>query len=127
MLLVRTPDDIFREEKRDVFYIEFMRGREARHPDSLYERKMLIRWLRKHLPHCRIEPLAPSENSGWIQGGIFGRIRIAFDDEGLQQFCKRWENADGSSIDTRFMLYLFRYEDWLKNHPDPDGRFRDEY
>lgn len=127
MLLVRTPDYIFREEKRDVFYIEFMRGREARRPDSLYERKMLIRWLRKHLPHCRIEPLAPSENSGWIQGGIFGRIRIAFDEEGLQQFCKRWENADGSSVDPRFRLYLFRYEDWKKSHPDSDGRFCDEH
>lgn len=103
-----------------------MRGSEVRRPDSLYERKMLIRWLRKHLPRCRIELLGPPESSGWMEGGIFGRISIAFDEEGLAQFCKRWENADGSSIDPRFQLYLFRYEDWLKIHTGLDGRFCDE-
>lgn len=73
-LRVRTPEQIFREEKKDIFFIEF----KAVEPldlefneESLFDenedppgRGEIIAWLEEKLPHCKTEPLGPSENSG---------------------------------------------------------------
>lgn len=113
--LIRTPEEILREEKRDLYYVEFSSV------DGIFDerenppgRAELIAWLEKHAPQCQIEPLGPSERSGWIVGGIHGRIRVDFDAEGLAEFCRVWENPDGMSNDPRFQCMLIRYVDWKR-------------
>lgn len=114
-LLVRTPEQILREEKRDLYYIEFSvfgeTGNDSEDPPG---RSELLAWLEKHIPQCQVEPLGPSEKSGWVVGGIHGRIRVDFDAAGLAKFCHTWENADGLSKDPRFQCMLIRYGDWKR-------------
>lgn len=123
-ILARTPEQIMREEPKDLYFIEFASasgeifpldplrhiesGRHPR-PDDPPGRAELLAWLAEHLPNMRIEPLAPYEDSCVISGGVLGRLRLDFDEESLQVYVKRWEDTDGKPIDPRFACYAINY------------------
>ena len=108
--LIRTPEEIFREEAKDIYFIRF----KDEEPQSAASTEIET-WITTNLPGTLIEPLAPSEHSGWI-AGYFGDLRIDFSEDGLRQFCDRWEMPDGASVDGRFQCYLVPYQVWLEKH-----------
>ena len=106
--LIRTPEDIFRAERRDVYALQFTQTNER---DICRTRDEMQAWFAQHMPGSPTELLAPSEHSGFIVGGPVG-LRIAFTDDDLQRFCQRWETPDGQSIDPRFQCYQYPYDRW---------------
>ena len=112
--LIKTPEDVFRETGKDVYLIRFCENRKKKHAAT----EEVQAWIQENLPGTRVEPLAPSEHSGWISG-YFGDLWIDFSAEGLAAFCARWEDAEGKSIDPRFQCYLVPYQRWYDRH----GRF----
>ena len=110
--LMRTPEEIFRTEGKDIYVIRF-KGEEDEMPaDESPARTEMMAWLHEHLPHTHVEPSAPSEYSGYIIG-YFGDLRVDFSESDLKVFCDRWENPDGGSVDPRFQCYLHPYQRWL--------------
>jgi len=114
--LLRTPEEIFRTEKKDFHFIRFKQRRfEEAQAD-------LISWLDLHIPDTRYEKIGPSENSGYISGYL-GDLRIIFAESGfvesdfegsdLQIFCKHWETPEGKSLDPRFQCYVNSYQNWV--------------
>lgn len=110
-MLVRTPEDIFRAEKKDIYAIHNLEG-ESRHDSGMVE---IAKWLKDNLPDTPTELLAPSENSGIICGGINGTLRVDFTPAGLKTFCDRWERND-ASVDPRFQCYIYPYQKWFQEH-----------
>lgn len=110
--LIRTPEQIFRAERRDIYSLRFLQERED---DVRQTRQEMQAWFAKHMPDSRTELLAPSEHSGFIEGGPI-ELRIAFTDADLQQFCQRWETPDGDSNDPRFQCYQYAYQSWWNKH-----------
>lgn len=104
--LIRTPEELFRDEGKDIYLIQF----EDQESESL-ARNEILTWLRAHLPDSRVESLAPSENSGWICG-YFGTLRVDFSEPDLATFCERWETPAGKSLDPRFQCYQMLYSTW---------------
>ncbi len=104
--LIRTPEQIFREEGKDIYMIKFADDE----PES-EARDEIIQWLTDQLPGIRFESLAPSEHSGWLCG-YFGALRVDFSESSLATFCARWETAEGKSTDPRFQCYLMPYQRW---------------
>lgn len=112
--LIKTPEQIFRETGKDLYLIRFCKDKAAQEAAS----RDIRQWIEANLPGTRVEPLAPSEYSGWI-AGYFGDLWVDFSQEGLAKFCARWETADGTSLDKRFQCYLMPYQSWYDKH----GRF----
>jgi len=122
-LLIRTPDDIFRQEPgKDLYFVEFYaidsqsgkaRPFEGRNPPG---RQELMDWLAQTLPHVKVESLAPPEASGFIAGGVNGRIRIDFDTHTLKSFCDHWEDSSGKSKDPRWQCMQMSYHSWLDRY-----------
>ncbi len=110
--LIRTPEDIFRAERRDVYALHF--AEEDRNTSRATNDEMQ-RWFAQHMPDSPTEPMAPSEHSGFIEGGPIG-LRIAFTDADLQRFCQLWEDAQGQSIDPRFQCYQYAYQNWWNKY-----------
>lgn len=114
--LIRTPEDIFREEKKDIYAIHFNQDDDDLMPSSDPPgRQEILQWLQENVPDSRIEKIAPSENSGFICG-YFGTLRVDFSEADLQKFCARWETPDGTSIDPRFQCYLNPYVPWFERY-----------
>jgi hypothetical protein len=110
--LIRSPEDIFRTEKRDVYCIFF----NEETPEAIKVTwKEMENWFAKNLPNSPTETLAPSEHSGWIMGGPLS-LRVAFTDADLKTFTEQWETPDGKSIDPRFQCYLNPYQDWYDKY-----------
>ena len=84
--LVRTPEDIFCAEKKDIYAIHNMEEGGARDAPGL---AIVALWIKDNLPGTKTELLAPSEYSGFISGGIDGSFRVDFTPDGLQKFCDR--------------------------------------
>ena len=107
--LIRTPEDIFRSEAKDIYFIAIKddKGQESPAWGEIQE------WLKTNLPNSRVEMMAPSEQSGWISG-YFGELRVDFSEADLAAFCARWENADGGSLDPRFQCYYMPYQPWFE-------------
>ena len=107
--LIRTPEDIFRAEAKDLYFIAIKddKGQESPAWGEIQE------WLKTHLPDARVEMMAPSEQSGWISG-YFGELRVDFSEADLAAFCAHWENADGGSLDPRFQCYVMPYQPWFE-------------
>ncbi len=103
--LIRTPEQIFREEGQDIYFIRFS---ERNSPAE----KELLRWFSKNTPDVRTEKLGPSEYSGVIEG-YFGDVRIICSESDLAKFSLRWESSDGESLDPRFQCLLDPYQVWL--------------
>lgn len=113
-MLVRTPEDIFRAEKKDLYVLHSNEKVDRDAPGLL----MVKEWVNTHLRGTKMELLAPSEHSGIISGGIGKMVRIDFTPEGLEAFCDRWEKND-ASVDPRFQCFIYPYDKWWNEH----GRF----
>lgn len=124
-ILVRTPEEIMREDPKDLYFIEFasVSGEifplnplghieSGRHPNPNDPpgRAELLAWLEENLPNMKIEPLAPYEDSHVISGGVLGRLRLDFDEESLKVYVQRWEDEKGKPLDPRFACYILSYE-----------------
>lgn len=109
-MLIRTPEDIFRAEKKDLYvvYATKEKGGNA-------GLEMIRRWVQHRLPGTKMEKMAPSEHSGFLSGGPVG-LRIDFTEEGLREFSAEWEDESGASKDSRFQCYLYPYETWYQGH-----------
>lgn len=118
--IVRTPEDIFRAEGKDIYIIRFADGTDmdASATDSDARREILA-WITDNEVANQVEPIGFSEYSGLL-GGSSADVRIDFTDEGLARFHARWEDSDGKSLDPRFQCYLIPYLDWFEKH----GRFK---
>jgi hypothetical protein len=136
-MVVRTPEEIMRETRRDLYLIEFIflgkffsfvgrahefladtdQGALPTDDENPPGRQEVLQWLAVNLPDTQWEPLGPPERSGIICGGMHGRIAIHFDENGLAKFCETWER-NNRSVDPRFQLILLPYEDWMRDQPD---------
>lgn len=115
ILRIRTPEDVFRSENCDVYILDF------REQDPHKKKKTwaeIEKWLRQNLPESAIEILGPSENSNYIEGGPL-TMRVCFTQSDLRTFCRRWEDAEGRSVDPRFQCILLSYEEWKQKHRKP--------
>jgi hypothetical protein len=110
-MLIRTPEEIFRTEKKDIYAIENLEG-ESSQDSGMVD---ITDWIQANLPGTKTELLAPSEYSGIIAGGINGRLRVDFTPAGLQMFCDRWEK-DNASVDPRFQCYIYPYQKWFEKY-----------
>ena len=130
--LIRTPEQFFREESKDLYFIEFadakgsvkpfgggifgLIGRQPSKkkfdPDHPPGHAEIIAWFAKHLPNTRLELLGQPESSGIMSGGINGRLLVDFDDVSLQTWIDRWETEDNGSIDPRFACFQMSYQSW---------------
>lgn len=111
-MLIRTPEDIFRTERRDLYALHFSEQDHATMEDT---RKEMAGWFAHRMPASPTETMAPSEHSGFIEGGPTS-LRIAFTAADLERFCAQWETADGQSIDPRFQCYQYPYQAWWDKH-----------
>ena len=123
--LIRTPEQIFREEGKDIYFIRFQYENAEGYfasPDQveLPVRKAMLAWLREHVPNSRVEYLAPSEYSGRLIG-YFGDVRVDFSEIDLAAYCARWENMDGTSIDPRFQCSRLPYDCWVEKRVGRDS------
>ena len=109
--LIHTPEEVFRRERRDIYTLEFQEGSSE---DIQKTFKKMQAWFKQNTPDSPTEMLAPSEYSGWIDGGPTS-LRIAFTPADLAIFCEQWENTDGGSLDPRFQCCIHPYADWLEN------------
>ena len=108
-LYLKPPGDF---ERRDVYALHF--AEEDRNTSRATSDEMQ-RWFAQHMPDSPTEPMAPSEHSGFIEGGPIG-LRIAFTDADLQRFCQVWEDAQGQSINPRFQCYQYAYQNWWNKY-----------
>lgn len=108
--IIRTPDEIFRQEEKDIYFIRF-RDQEG----NSAAREEIRAWLRENTPGARVESLAPPEDSGYICG-YFGDLRVDFSESDLTKYCARWEDGEGTSLDTRMQCFLSPYKDWFAKH-----------
>ena len=121
--LIRTPEQIFREEAKSIYVIQFKNyddDESGESAEDCEDKKIsaseeIKAWIAKNLPGTLIEPMGPSEHSGWIIG-YFGDLRIDFPEDGLKQFCAKWEAPDGASVDDRFQCYLMPYQRWFEEY-----------
>lgn len=112
-MLIRTPEDIFRAEGKDVYCLHFNQDDASQVAQT---RSEMLDWLSQHLPGTRTELVGPSEHSGFLMGGP-AALRVDFSEQGLAVFCARWENPEtGLSLDPRFQCFLMPYADWLAEH-----------
>ncbi len=133
--IVRTPEEIFDDTKKDIYFLEFIfKGKsftywpkmrliiedddnEAHNDldcDDPLGKAAIIKWLQEHLPGTKWEPMAPPSKFGLLIGGIDERMCIHFDENGVKEFEKHWENG-GLSIDPRFQLCCLQYKTHAKN------------
>lgn len=115
ILRIRTPEDVLRNERCDVYIVEF-REQDPRKKNKTWVE--IEKWLRQNLPESAIEILGPSENSNYIEGGPL-TMRVSFTQRDLRTFCTRWEDAEGRSVDPRFQCILLSYKDWQQKQRKP--------
>jgi len=131
MIDVRHPEEILRETKRDLYFVEFLfKGKiwsffrehdklspigEVEDKNNPPGRQEVLDWLAENLPGTQWEILGPRERSGLLAGGIYGRIAIHFDPDGLKKFCDRWE-VNNKSVDPRFQLGVLPYADFAAKY-----------
>jgi len=143
--LIRTPEQYFREERKDLYFIEFadakgsvkpfgggifgLMGRQPSKkkfdPDHPPGHAEILAWFAEHLPDTCLEPLGQPESSGIMSGGINGRLRVDFNEVSLQTWTARWETEDHGAIDPRFACFQMTYEGW-KEKVDAQSQSRSE-
>jgi hypothetical protein len=106
---IRTPEAIFREEKKDIFALKFKERNEKQQFDTL---KKMEQWVALQLKESKTEVIGPPEASPYIEGGP-KMLRIDFSNEDLKIFMDTWKEIDGQSVDPRFQCCLLSYSEWL--------------
>lgn len=101
--LVRTLNQIMREERKDAYFVHFL-GQSRWSDEDAKSRERLLVWLRENLPGTRIETICPDGIAGVDPRQA--DIRIDVDQAGLARFCARWEEPDGTSLDPHFQCYM---------------------
>ena len=123
---VRTPEEVLRASKRDLFVIRFHEGNPFGGDQAVTARPDVEKWFAEHLPHLELESLGPSEDSGIVLGGCQWLTRVDFDDESLKLFVDAWENTDGSYKDKRWDCCVYPYALFLKHSPFANGPLPDD-
>lgn len=110
---IRSPEDIFREERRDVYALEFTsKGAELQKAMSAMKQ-----WLIKKMPRSSVELLAPSQHVGWLWlEGVPSNLSLTFGDGDLVKFFQHWLTADGQSKDARFICRFYSFRQWWEKH-----------
>ena len=106
---IRTPEDVLRTEKCDIYILNF-REKDRRKKQHTWNE--MEHWIRQHLPDTQIETLGPSANSIYVEGGPL-TMRLVFSKSDLRKFCEQWEDDKGVTLDPRFQCYLLSYDDWI--------------
>jgi hypothetical protein len=127
--LVRTPEEVLRATKRDLYLIRFHEGKFFAGCPVVTTRPEVEKWFAERLPHVELESLGPSEESGIVLGGCEWLMRVDFDEESLKLFVDAWENPDGSYRDKRWDCCVYPYSLFLQkspfaNRPPPDEESR---
>lgn len=116
--LIRTVEEVLRETKQDLYFIQFTDERAFLCPmDKIPGRADLLAWFQRELPHVQLEDLGPLQDGEWItlSGGVGVIVRVVFDEDSLAKYVATWEHEDGSSKDPRWICYIYPYEDYLNN------------
>jgi len=113
--LVRTPEEVLRKTRRNLYLIKFTDAGLHRTPEEISGRAELLRWFARNCPRVELEDLGPSETSGIIIGGIGTLMRVGFDKQSLAKYVAAWENPDASSKDPRWKCYCYAYRTYRKN------------
>lgn len=72
-------------------------------------------WFKTHQPQVVIEPIAPSEFSGFISSVSIGEFALLnWRNADIEAFAEVWETADGGSLDPRWQVFRYRQEDLLR-------------
>jgi hypothetical protein len=124
--IVRTPEQVLRETKHDLYYIGFhewdpFKGSKQQAPGK----SELLQWFQNRLPHVELEELAPSEFSGYITGGFGQCLRVDFGESDLDLYVATWEEPDGASKDERWTCYHYPLDMYLAKVAS-DQRLPDE-
>jgi hypothetical protein len=106
---VRTPEDIFREERRDVYALDFSQSK----VDPATSIKQMQLWFAKHMPSSTLELLAPTEQSEWmwLEGRVTS-LSVNFAEGDLLKFFQKWLTPKGRSRDRRFQSVFYSYRHW---------------
>jgi hypothetical protein len=86
---IRTPEAIFREEKKDIFALKFKERNEKQQFDTL---KKMEQWFALQLKESKTEVMGPPEASPYIEGGP-KMLRIDFSNEDLKIFMDTWKDC----------------------------------
>lgn len=110
---IRTPEDIFREERRDVYALEFtQKGTELQKA-----MRAMAQWLGNQLPASLAEPMAPSQQDGWLWlEGVPSNLSLNFAEGDLVKFFQHWLTPNGQSKDPRFICRFYSYSQWWEQH-----------
>lgn len=110
---VRTPEDIFREERRDVYALDFSQSK----VDPATSIKQMQLWFAKHMPSSTLELLAPTEQSEWmwLEGRVTS-LSVNFAEGDLLKFFKKWLTPKGRSRDRRFQSVFYSYRHWWEKN-----------
>lgn len=117
--LVRTPEDVLRQTKRDLYLVKFNVEDPWTHFGASDNpgKTELVAWLRRELPDTELEDLGPSEKCGVITGWVGRQMRIDFSPATLRKFCSFWEDNQGKSLDPRWQCYQIPYADHTYSSP----------
>jgi hypothetical protein len=103
---MRTPEEIFRTEQKDLYVICF------KEREFEKDQKEVMQWLDAHVPDSPYEFLAPSEALNYLCG-YFGDLRIVFTEADLLTYCEHWETPEGKCKDPRFQCFIKPYQKWF--------------
>lgn len=107
-MLLSTPKRWFRTRQCDFYEFRPAHGPDDRSVDLPAE---LTDWLAASFPDRELQPLGPSEHSGWISGGPSMKV-LALNTEEVQRYSQRWEDANGTSLDPRWQCFQWPYQMW---------------
>lgn len=111
--IIRTPEDILRKTRQDLYFVRFTDGFAANLDDRPVDGQAEFQaWFKTHQPHVVLEAIAPSEFSGFISSRSIGEIALLnWSDADIKAFAEAWETEDGGSLDPRWQVFLYRQED----------------
>ena len=113
--LIRTIDEYFKVEKKDLYLIKFTQYQKKGAFDFKQMtsppqgKKELLEWFKLNLPNTRIEDIFQYPESTGIEHAPWDHtICIHFDEISLKVFCEKWEDEDGKSLSPDFQCYFYQ-------------------
>lgn len=107
-MLLSTPERWFRTRQCDFYEFRPADAEDDRPVDLPAE---LTDWLAASFPDRELQPLGPSEHSGWISGGPAMKV-LPLNTEEVQRYSQRWEDANGKSLDPRWQCFQWPCQMW---------------